>query len=59
MDKTNDIEQFREDFDKYEYDFLVSKWVVEKLPHIFNGDYEKFLQTKLKLSNLLKLIVAL
>ncbi len=55
MDKTNDITQFREDFDKYEYDFLVSKWVVEKLPHIFDGDYEKFLQTKLKLSNLLKI----
>lgn len=53
MDNITDIEQFRKDFDKYEYDFLVSKWIVEKIPHIFNGDYEKFLQTKIKLSNLL------
>lgn len=52
-DNTN-VAQFTADFNRYEYDFLVSKWVVEKLPHIFNGDYEKFLQTKLKLSKLLK-----
>lgn len=48
------ITRFKEDFNKYEYDFLVSKWVVEKLPHIFNGDYEKFLQIKIKLSKLLQ-----
>ena len=53
MNKNTNIEQFTKDFDRYEYDFLVSKWVVEKLPHIFNGNYETFLQTKLKLSKLL------
>ena len=53
MNKNTNTEQFTKDFDRYEYDFLVSKWVVEKLPHIFNGNYETFLQTKLKLSKLL------
>lgn len=53
MEKNTGIAQFTEDFGKYEYDFLVSKWVVEKLPYIFNGDYEQFLQTKIKLSKLL------
>lgn len=53
MEKNTNIEQFTADFSRYEYDFLVSKWVVEKLPHIFKGDYETFLQTKLKLSKLL------
>ena len=49
-----EIEQFTKDFVTYEYDFLVSKWVVEKIPYIFKEDYETFLQTKLKLSKLLK-----
>lgn len=53
MEKNTNIEQFAADFNRYEYDFLVSKWVVEKLPHIFKGNYEMFLQTKLKLSKLL------
>lgn len=53
MEYNKNIEQFAEDFDKYDYDFLISKWVVEKLPHIFNGDYEKFLKIKLKLSKML------
>lgn len=54
MEKNKEIEQFTKDFAIYEHDYLVSKWVVEKLPHIFNGNYESFLQTKLKLSKLLK-----
>lgn len=53
MEKNTNIEQFTKDFECYEHDFLVSKWVVEKLPHIFNGNYEEFLQTKLKLAKLL------
>lgn len=54
MDNKIGFTQFKKDFDKYNYDFLVSKWVVEKLPYIFNDNYENFLQTKLKLSKLLK-----
>ena len=38
-----EIEQFTKDFVTYEYDFLVSKWVVEKIPYIFKEDYETFL----------------
>lgn len=53
MEENTNIEQFTADFNRYEYDFLVSKWVVEKLPQIFKGNYEMFLQTKLKLSKLL------
>lgn len=53
MGNSKEIEQFTKDFATYEHDFLVSKWVVEKLPYVFKGDYEAFLQTKLKLSKLL------
>jgi predicted nucleotidyltransferase len=54
MDQKTVIDQFARDFEVYEYDYLVSKWVIEKLPYIFNGNYDSFLKTKLKLSRLLK-----
>lgn len=53
MDVNKEIEKFTKDFAIYEYEFLVSKWVIEKIPYIFKEDYEAFLQTKLKLSKLL------
>ena len=48
-----DIEQLKQDFGLYDFDYLVSKWVIERLPSVFEGDYESYIKTKIKLSKLL------
>lgn len=53
MDINREIEALKQDFDKYDHDFLVSKWVVERLPYIFKDNYEEYLQIKIELAKLL------
>lgn len=36
----NVLDQLAEDVDRGPEDFVVSKWIVEKVPSIFNGDYD-------------------
>lgn len=31
-------------------EFVVSKWIVEKIPHIFNGNFEHFVKVKLAIA---------
>lgn len=40
-----------EDLNKEPNEYVVSKWIVEKIPVIFNGDYETFIKTKLSIAN--------
>ena len=53
----NDIESnislFKADFKQYPYEFLTSKWVLEKIPYIFNNDSEAYIKTKLELASLI------
>lgn len=55
--KPKEIEQnidlFKSDFKRYSYEFLTSKWVLEKIPHIFNNDSEMYISTKLKLASMI------
>ncbi len=47
------IDLFKSDFERYSYEFLTSKWVLEKIPHIFNNDSETYISTKLKLASMI------
>lgn len=45
------LDQLVEDLNKEPNEYVVSKWIVEKIPVIFNGDYETFIKTKLSIAN--------
>ena len=45
------LDQLVEDLNKEPNEYVVSKWIVEKIPVIFNGDYEIFFKTKLSIAN--------
>lgn len=44
----DDIRLFKADFKQHPHEFLTSKWVLEKIPYIFNNDSETYIKTKLK-----------
>lgn len=41
------IEEFKKDFKNSTLDFVSSKWIFERVPFVFGGDYESFISTKL------------
>ncbi len=43
------IAEFKDDYKTHNSDFVISKWVMEKIPHIFASDYASFIQTKITL----------
>lgn len=45
------LDQLVEDLNKEPDDYVVSKWIVEKIPAIFDGDYDSFIKTKLSIAN--------
>lgn len=45
------LDELANDVDKGPDDFVVSKWIIERIPSIFNGDYEEFIKTKLFIAN--------
>lgn len=45
------LDQLVEDLNKEPNEYVVSKWIVEKIPVIFNDDYETFIKTKLSIAN--------
>ncbi len=47
------IDEFKNDYKTQTADFVISKWIIEKIPYIFNGDYNSFIQTKLLIGQLL------
>lgn len=47
------ISEFKNDYRIHSADFVISKWIIEKIPHIFNGDYDSFIKTKLLIGHLL------
>lgn len=49
----DDILLFKADFKQHPYEFLTSKWVLEKIPYIFNNDSEAYIKTKLKLASMI------
>lgn len=51
--ESSELKIFKEDFGKYSYDFLTSKWVIERIPHIFNNNSEIYLKTKIQLASLI------
>ncbi len=49
----DDIRLFKADFKQHSHEFLTSKWVLEKIPYIFNNDSEAYIKTKLKLASMI------
>ena len=49
----DDIRLFKADFKQHPHEFLTSKWVLEKIPYIFNNDSEAYIKTKLKLASMI------
>lgn len=49
------IESFKKDCINHPPEYVISKWVMEKLPFIFNGNYENYINAKLRISNLLNI----
>ena len=47
------IDDFKSDFQNHSYEFLTSKWVLEKIPYIFNNNSEDYINAKLNLSSLI------
>lgn len=47
------IEEFKNDYNAHNSDFVVSKWIMEKIPHIFASDYTTFIKTKITLGKML------
>lgn len=47
------IETFKMELQTESPDYLVSKWILEKVPYIFHGDVETYIKVKLQLSELL------
>lgn len=49
----DNVDEFKNDYGTYESTFLTSKWILEKVPYIFGGNVELYLNTKIKISKLL------
>lgn len=47
MSRETSIEEFKKDFKNSTLDFVSSKWIFERVPFVFGGDYESFISTKL------------
>lgn len=47
------IDSFKADLNNYSYEFLTSKWVLEKIPYIFDNNADDYINAKLKLSSLI------
>ena len=43
------IAEFKDDYKTCNSDFVISKWIMEKIPHIFASDYATFIETKISL----------
>ena len=49
------LDSFKEDCIACPPEYIISKWVMEKLPFIFNDNYENYINAKLLISKLLKI----
>lgn len=55
MELDNNLNLFLGDIKNYDSDFVVSKWILEKVPYIFEDNYTKYITTKLEISRLLNI----
>ena len=52
--KQDIIECFKRDLSTNSFEFVSSKWIFERIPYVFNDNYELFLNTKLKIAEGIK-----
>lgn len=55
MELDDNLSLFLEDVKKYDSDFVVSKWILEKVPYIFKDNHTHYISTKLEISHLLNI----
>lgn len=47
------VSEFKNDYTSHNSDFIISKWIMEKIPHIFASDYTAFIETKIRIGKML------
>lgn len=53
--KESDLrDDFRKDLTSSSLEFVSSKWILERIPYVFNGDYSSFLNVKMQIAQAIK-----